>query len=268
MRRRFCDSDGLLDAPSFDGDDDPRRWRFCEPFEQLPSAIIAIVKTDQGITGFGMGAGGSAACETIDGRLSHLLLDASPLNVEQLWDQMYTSGVFYGRRGVFVMALSALDNALWGILGIYHGMPVHELPGGADRERIEIYQTNGDFLAGQAARVRNFKRTTAGGPRMPAALGPNVRLMTDCVSRDGTVEWALTLAEELRPANLYFMEELLSPDDIFGYARLVETIGGRGEGWTRVACGEREHTEHGFNVPVVKPGHTHYNAPALAVAAC
>lgn len=256
-------SDGLLDAPSFDGDDDPRRWRFGGPFEQLPSAIIAIIKTDQGITGFGMGAGGSAACEIIDGHLSHLLLDANPLNVEQLWDQMYTSGVFYGRRGVFVMALSALDNALWDVIGIYHGMPVHELLGGADRERIEIYQTNGDFLAGQAAGVRNFKRTTAGGPHMPAAararyiesvlearaaLGPDVRLMTDCVSRDGTVEWALALAEELRPANLYFMEELLSPDDVFGYARLVETIGGRGEGWTRIACGEHEYTEHGFNV--------------------
>lgn len=256
-------SDGLLDAPGFDGDGDPRRWRYGGPFEQLPSAIVAIIKTDQGITGFGMGAGGSAACEIIDGHLSHLLLDADPLNVEQLWDQMYTSGVFYGRRGVFVMALSALDNALWDILGIYNDMPVHELLGGADRDRIEIYQTNGDFLAGQAAGVRNFKRTTSGGPRMPAAararyiesvleardaLGPDVRLMTDCVSRDGTVEWALALAEELRPANLYFMEELLSPDDVFGYARLVETIGSRGEDWTRIACGEHEYTEHGFNV--------------------
>ena len=36
-------SDGLLDAPTFDGDDDPRRWRWGGPFEQLPSAIIAIV---------------------------------------------------------------------------------------------------------------------------------------------------------------------------------------------------------------------------------
>ena len=256
-------SDGLLDGPSFDGDDDPRRWRYGGPFEQLPSAIIAIIKTDQGITGFGMGAGGSAACEIIDGHLSHLLLDANPLNVEQLWDQMYTSGIFYGRRGLFVMALSALDNALWDIAGIHNGSPMHELLGGADRDRIEIYQTNGDFLAGQAAGVRNFKRTTAGGPRMSPAerssyvnsvleardsLGPDVRLMTDCVSRDGTVEWALALAEELRPANLYFMEELLSPDDVFGYARLVETIGGGGERWTRIACGEHEYTEHGFNV--------------------
>ena len=258
-------SEGLLDAPSFSGDEDLRRWRYGGPFEQLPSAIIAVIKTDQGITGFGMGAGGSAAVEIIDGHLSHLLLDANPLNVEQLWDQMYTSGIFYGRRGLFVMALSALDNALWDIAGKHAGLPVHELLGGADRDTIEIYQTNGDFAAGKAAGVRNFKRTTRGGPRMlPEArsryinsvleardtLGPDVRLMTDCVSRDGTVDWAVALAEELRPAKLYFMEELLSPDDVFGYAELVNRIGGKGEAWTRIACGEHEYTQHGFNVLV------------------
>ncbi|MBT8061364.1 MAG: hypothetical protein KJO85_01690, partial [Gammaproteobacteria bacterium] len=106
-------SNGLLDPPAFADDDDPRRWRYGGPFEQLPSAIIAIIKTNQGIIGFGMGAGGSAAVEIIDGHLQHLLLGVNPLNVERLWDQMYTSGVFYGRRGLFVMALSALDNALW-----------------------------------------------------------------------------------------------------------------------------------------------------------
>ena len=258
-------SDGLLEAPSFNGDDDPDRWRFGGPFEQLPSAIIAIIKTNEGITGFGMGAGGSAAVEIIDGHLKHLLMDANPLNVEKLWDQMYTSGVFYGRRGVFAMALSAVDNALWDIAGKHAGMPVHELIGGADRDRIEIYQTNGNFLEAQSRGVRNFKRTTYGGPRASTAamdsfiasvlqarneLGPDVRIMTDCVSRDGTVEWAIPFCERLRDANLYFMEELLSPDDVFGYAELVDRIGGRGAGWTRIACGEHEYTEHGFRILV------------------
>ena len=74
-------SDGLLNAPTFDSDDDTRRWRYGGPFEQLPSAIIAVIKTDQGVTGFGMGAGGSAAVEIIDGHLKHLLLGTNPLNV-------------------------------------------------------------------------------------------------------------------------------------------------------------------------------------------
>ena len=258
-------SDGLLDAPSFSGDDDPRRWRFGGPFEQLPSAIIAVIKTDQGLTGFGMGAGGSAAVEIIDGHLKHLLLDANPLNVEQLWDQMYSSALFYGRRGLFAMALSAVDNALWDIAGKHAGQPVYELLGGANRDRIAVYQTGGDVAQGRANGIRHFKRGIQVGPHTPAdqlgrvidsvlaardAMGPDGNLMTDCVSRNGTVEWAVPFAERLRPANLYFMEELLSPDDVFGYAELVRRIGGGGPGWTRVACGEHEYTEYGFDVLV------------------
>ena len=258
-------SDGLLDAPSFSGDDDPRRWRFGGPFEQLPSAIIAVIKTDQGLTGFGMGAGGSAAVEIIEGHLKHLLLDANPLNVEQLWDQMYSSALFYGRRGLFAMALSAVDNALWDIAGKHAGQPVYELLGGANRDRIAVYQTGGDVAQGRANGIRHFKRGIQVGPHTPAdqlgrvidsvlaardAMGPDGNLMTDCVSRNGTVEWAVPFAERLRPANLYFMEELLSPDDVFGYAELVRRIGGGGPGWTRVACGEHEYTEYGFDVLV------------------
>ncbi|MDG2040049.1 MAG: enolase C-terminal domain-like protein [Ilumatobacter sp.] len=272
-------SEGLLDAPTFSGDDDPRRWRFGGPFEQLPSAVIAIIKTDQGITGFGMGAGGSVAVEIIDGHLKHLLMGANALNVEQLWDQMYTSAVLYGRRGVFAMALSAVDNALWDIVGKHAGQPVHELLGQVPpgpgrppsasahtfnrRNRIPIYQTGGDVAEGKARGVRHFKRSLPIGPHTSAeemtrridsvlaareAMGPDGNLMTDCVSRNGTVEWAVGLAERLRSANLYFMEELLSPDNVFGYAELVSRIGGGGPGWTKVACGEHEYTEHGFDV--------------------
>ena len=258
-------SEGLLDSPTFSNEDDPARWRFGGPFEQLPSAIITIIKTNEGITGFGMGAGGSAAVEIINGHLKHFLINTNPLNVEQLWDQMYTSSVFYGRRGIFAMALSSVDNALWDIAGKYADKPVYELLGGSERDRIEIYQTNGDFLEAQRRGVKNFKRTTYGGPRTPKdaldrfvtsvleardQLGPDVRLMTDCVSRDGTVEWAIPFCERLREANLYFMEELLSPDNVFGYAELRKKVGFKGDGLTRIACGEHEYTEHGFKVLV------------------
>ena len=85
-------SDRLLDAPSFEGDDDPSRWRWGGPFEQLPSAISAVIKTDQGITCFGMGAGGRAAVEIIDGHPSRLLLTGNPLKREHSCAQVDTSG--------------------------------------------------------------------------------------------------------------------------------------------------------------------------------
>ena len=258
-------SEGLLDPPAFSGDDDPRRWRYGGPFEQLPSAIIAIIKTNAGITGFGMGAGGSAAVEIIDGHLKHLLVGTNPLNVDQLWDQMYSSAVLYGRRGIFAMALSAVDTALWDIKGKHAGQSVHALLGGQPDDRVAVYQTGGDIAAGKALGIRHFKRILPIGPHSSEdetdqwiddvfaareAMGPEGNLMTDCVSRNGTVDWAVGVAERLRPANLYFMEELLSPDNVFGYAELVEKIGGGGPGWTKVACGEHEYTEHGFEVLV------------------
>ena len=258
-------SDGLLDPPSFDSDDDPRRWRWGGPFEQLPSAIIAVVKTDQGIVGFGMGAGGSAAVEIIRGHLRHLLIGTDPRNVEQLWDQMYSSALLYGRRGLFAMALSAVDNALWDIAGKHAGRPVAHMIGGWPRERLAIYQTGGDVRAGLARGIRHFKIGTRVGPHTPPdeqrrvveavmaareTIGPDGNLMIDCVSRNGTADWAVGFARQLRPAGLYFMEELLSPDNVFGYAELVRRIGGGGPGWTRVACGEHEYTEHGFDVLV------------------
>jgi L-rhamnonate dehydratase len=258
-------SDGLLNPPTFNDDDDPRRWRHGGPFEQLPSAIIAVVKTDQGITGFGMGAGGTAAREIIEGHLKHLLIGTNALNPDQLWDQMYTSGVLYGRRGLFAMALSAVDNAVWDIVGKHSGRPVTQLIGGTPRDRLPLYQTGGNISEGKARGIRNFKLLVRVGPHTTPAdqqrfvdvilaardeLGPDGNLMTDCVSRNGTVEWAVGFAEQTRQANLYFMEELLSPDDVFGYAELVRRIGGEGSQWTRVACGEHEYTEHGFNVLV------------------
>ena len=138
--------------------------------------------------------------------------------------------------------------------------------GGWPRERLAIYQTGGDIREGLARGIRHFKIGTRVGPHTPARRaapgrgggrggprhwsGPDGNLMIDCVSRNGTADWAVGFARQLRPANLYFMEELLSPDNVFGYAELVRRIGRGGPGWTRVACGEHEYTEHGFDVLV------------------
>lgn len=258
-------SDRVLETPSFAADDDVGRARWGGPFEQLPSAIIAVISTDQGVTGFGMGAGGTAAIQIIQDHLQHLLIGANPLRVEALWDQMYTAGLFYGRRGLFPMALSAVDNALWDIAGKYADKSVHTLLGGRASDRVDIYQTAGSVAEGMQLGIRHFKRVLWIDPDIPSErseqtiedvlaarkiLGSSGNLMTDSVSRGGTVARAIEVAQRLRPANLYFMEEMLSPDNVFGYAELVKRIGGGGERWTKIACGEHEYTAHGFEVLV------------------
>jgi L-rhamnonate dehydratase len=256
---RLAGRGGAGAAPKFDSDFDPRRWRYRGPFAQLVGAVLVVIKTDQGITGYGLGAGGSVAAEIIRGHLSHLLIGTNPLNVELLWDQLYTSGNAYGRRGVFVMAHSGVDNALWDILGKFTGQPVYRLLGGTTKERIPIYQTalnNGMFEAALQQGVRHFKASiqdgVAEGPdgmkrivqrleELRRKIGPENSLMIDCNSRWDDVEYTLEMARRLEAVKLYCIEEPLSPDNLVGYERLVSEISS-----TRIASGEHEYTHHGF----------------------
>ena len=245
--------------PKFKGDFDIQRWRYRGPFAQLAGAMVVVIKTNQGITGFGLGAGGSVAREIIHGHLRNLLIGTNPLNVEMLWDQMYTSSNAYGRRGVFVMALSGVDNALWDILGKHTGQPVYRLLGGTTKERIPIYQTVIDDSATEAALstgVKHFKAPIRDGvyegkdgmkrivkllEDMRKAIGPDNSLMIDCSSKWDDVEYTLEMARRLEHVNLYWIEEPLSPDNLVGYERLVREISS-----TKIASGEHEYTRFGF----------------------
>lgn len=249
-------SQGTL--PEFNSDYDPKRWRYKGPFSQLAGAIVVIIKTSDGTTGFGFGAGGKVACEIIHGHLRHLLVGTHPLNIELLWDQMYTSGNFYGRRGVFVMALSGVDNALWDILGKHAGQPVYRLLGGTTKERIPVYHTGvpEDVHKGLDRDIRHFKiviwdgiaegepgkqRTVRALERIREQVGPDKSLMVECVAGWDDVEFTLDMARRLEHLNLYWIEEPLSPDNILGYERLVAEVDS-----TRIAHGEHEYTRFGF----------------------
>ena len=54
---------------------------------------------------------------------------------------MYNSTLFYGRKGVTIMAISGVDLALWDIRGKHAGQPVYKLLGGPNREKVPAYYT-------------------------------------------------------------------------------------------------------------------------------
>ena len=249
-------SQGTL--PEFRDDFDPRRWHYGGPFAQLASATIVVIKTDQGITGYGLGAGGAVAREIIHGHLRNLLVGTNALNVELLWDQMYTSAKAYGRRGVFVMALSGVDNALWDILGKHMNQPVYKILGGTTKDRAQAYFTNANPDIGLKLGFENYKlpirdgvaEGRAGMHRIESilkdarrAIGPERRLMIDVSSRWDDVAYTKEMAKRLDPVRLYFIEEPLSPDNVLGYSQLVREVQG-----TLIASGEHEYTHHGFRM--------------------
>ena len=64
-----------------------------------------------------------------------------PNNVELIWDQCWRSTVNYGRKGIAVQALSALDLAIWDARGHLLGLPVYALLGGKTKDKMPVYAT-------------------------------------------------------------------------------------------------------------------------------
>ncbi|RUT31394.1 mandelate racemase/muconate lactonizing enzyme family protein [Arsenicitalea aurantiaca] len=94
--------------------------------ETLAPAAVAI------IAGQGMGTLGFHT-------LGHILVGEDPLDVERLWDKLYVGSAYYGRRGIAMQCISAIDNCLWSIRAQATGLSLAQLLGGRRRDRVMAY---------------------------------------------------------------------------------------------------------------------------------
>jgi L-rhamnonate dehydratase len=246
---------GRFGTADFKSDHDPNRWRWFGPFSQLAGSILVEIKTTGGLTGYGLGGGGSAAVHVIQTHLRDLLLKADPANIELLWEQMYNSSIFYGRKGIAIQAISGIDLALWDLAGKASGRPVYQLLGGATKEKVAVYLTSKNVQLGLDHGIRAFKLPIDSAPQngragmrkaveeiegARKAIGPDAELMIDVLCR-WDVPYTLEMAERLAPSRLLFIEEPLNPDDMAGYAQLCARVQS-----TKIASGEHEYTRYGF----------------------
>ena len=113
---------------------------------------VVKVTTDEGLTGYSdMETSASVAKAAVEAPqwsegqdqcfdgLRSLLVGENPLEVERLWYKMYRGSIYYGRRGVAIQAMSAIDIALWDICGKFYGQPIHILLGAKWRDRVPAY---------------------------------------------------------------------------------------------------------------------------------
>jgi L-alanine-DL-glutamate epimerase-like enolase superfamily enzyme len=199
--------------------------------------------------------------ECFDG-LASLLEGENPLEPERLWYKMYRGSIYYGRRGVAIQAISALDIALWDIVGKFYGQPVHILLGAKWRDRVRAYAST--LFRSTAEAIREAAKHYVGDgftavkfgwgvfgkdPKLDLKLveaarkelGDDRDLMIDTgwfVER--TPKQAIRLARDLEQFRPYFLEEMLHPEDYDGYRTLSEAAN------VNIACGEQEATEWGF----------------------
>ncbi|MCY0865070.1 MAG: L-rhamnonate dehydratase, partial [Sulfobacillus sp.] len=103
--------------------------------------VVVELETRDGTRGFGVSTGGAPAAWIIQHHLARFVRGQSPWNVEKIWDQMYRATLYYGRKGLVMNAISAIDLALWDLLGHLRQEPVYAMLGGAVRDDIVFYAT-------------------------------------------------------------------------------------------------------------------------------
>jgi L-alanine-DL-glutamate epimerase-like enolase superfamily enzyme len=227
--------------------------------------LIVEVFTDNGLVGIGNAAlAPQVTKQVIDLYLKPILIGRDPWDTELLWQHMYRKTMAFGRKGIAMAAISAVDIALWDILGKSAKQPVYRLLGGKTKERIPVYASRLyscplDELAAEAKRYKEdgykaMKLRFGWGPNDGAAgMQRNVELVRTVretvgheldVMADAYMGWTLDYARRmlplLEPFNLRWLEEPVIPDDIHGYAEL------RRSGHIPIAGGEHEFTVYGF----------------------
>jgi L-rhamnonate dehydratase len=227
--------------------------------------LLVEVFTDDGFVGLGNAAlAPQVTKQVIDLYLKPLLIGQDPWDIERLWQHMYRKTMAFGRKGIGMVAISAVDIALWDLLGKSAKQPVYRLLGGRTKARIPVYASRlySVELSALAAEAQRYKSEGYGAMKLRFGWGPadgaagmqrNLKLVQTVreavgsgidVMADAYMGWTLDYAKRmlplLEPYDLRWLEEPVIPDDIQGYAEL------KSRGQIPIAGGEHEFTIYGF----------------------
>jgi L-rhamnonate dehydratase len=227
--------------------------------------LVVEIFTDDGLVGIGNAAlAPQVTKQVIDLYLKPLLIGRDPWDTEFLWQNMYRKTMAFGRKGIGMAAISAVDIALWDILGKSAKQPVYRLLGGRTKPRVPVYASRlySVELSELEAEAKRYKKEgykamklrfgwgpidgAAGMQRNLAlvrtvreAVGDGVDVMADAYM-GWTLDYAKRMLPLLEPFNLRWLEEPVIPDDVHGYAEL------KSYGRIPIAGGEHEFTAYGF----------------------
>jgi galactonate dehydratase len=205
---------------------------------------------------------------TIDD-LATLLIGEDPRRIEHLWQMMWRQHFWHGSGITRSTAIAGIDLALWDILGKIHGVPCHQLWGGAVRDSIRLYCHLGggnleSFYQTPVENAQQFAdlarqavddgfsafKSMAVPPTMPLegqlpiraaaacveamrnAVGEQIDIMVDCHARPSPA-MGMQFAKALEPFGLYFLEEPCWPESVESLATINASTS------TPIATGER-----------------------------
>jgi len=213
------------------------------------------VTAEDGTWGLGNCSFGIPSATVIDTIYKPLLEGRDCLATEYLNDLMWRTIQRLGDAGHATVARSAVDLALWDLKGKLLDLPVYRLLGGPCRESLDLYATGDDLDWGMELGFKAFKVTnpvhyregTEGLNRLEEKLaksrdtiGPDADLMLNAVM-SYNLDYAVQVAERLRPFRMRWLEEPLIPGDLEGHVALKKAVP-----WMPIATGEDHHGRIAF----------------------
>lgn len=220
--------------------------------------LVVEAEASDGTVGFAVTTGGEIGAYIVEKHFARFVEGRTVDDIELIWDQLYNSSLFYGRKGIVVNAISGVDLALWDLLGKTRAEPVYQLLGGPVRSELEFYATGARPDLAQKMGFIGGKMPLHHGPAegedgleknmqelgsMRSRVGKDFWLMFDCwMSLD--VDYAMRLARAAADQGLKWIEEPLSPDDYWAHADLRRGL----PSGMLLAAGEHEATRWGFRM--------------------
>lgn len=226
--------------------------------------ILVEVSTDEGITGYGESIPFTygAVDGYIEQQLKPILIGENPMQIERLWDKAYHLSFGHGIKGTTIHALSAVEIALWDIIGKTRKLPVYEMIGGLCKPKIKAYASLMEYKKPeevakisqrwveegyQAVKIHQGKHDgVACTKAVRDAVGDGVEIMLD-VNGAWTPQDALKAVRQLERYDLTWLEEPVWPVDDYDSLAWLRT-----KTDIPIAGGENEFTHYGFKNIVTK----------------
>ncbi len=244
-----------------------------ESFPVAPRWLFVRIETTDGLVGWGEASleGYADVVRAAVDQFAEYLVGRDPGLIEDHW-QVLTKSQFYRGGPVLASAVAGIDQALWDLKGKRLGVPVHDLLGGAVRERIRAYGWVGgdepaevaDHISAQlevgltAVKMNASGKMSRGGSSAEIAavvarvevardvLGPERDVAVDLHGRF-TLATARRLAPLLEPLHPLFIEEPIVPENSHVIGRMVDAT------TIPIATGERLYSRQEF-LPVLQAG--------------
>ena len=221
----------------------PKKLNYKYSAGVVENMIVPVVKLTDSNNNYGLGeiTHGQFTHEPIIGLIKHfsnLLKNSETENINQAWEKMYGSSVFWNREGIGIGVMGGINIAMYDLLGKRMQIPTYKLLGGVQKEKIRIYASNGLFDNSRQL-LEDAKKAYSLGFRVykMRVINPDtilglvkafnkkfknkMQLIVDAVQGSAANPWAtkvsINLAKKLEKEEIVFLEEPFRVENLKGY---------------------------------------------------